>query len=116
MATSAPSADSKDLKVTRGREETMSRLLAVIKILPEDDAVQMAALRAALKEALPKGNRDLFIHKFEEEEIAFGLKALKAYVVMPGDYEGGTQPVEDAFSKVQGVGQVDVEIVQTLPG
>ena len=44
------------------------------------------------------------------------LKALKVYVVMPGDYEGGTQPIEDAFAKVKGVGQVDVEIVQTLPG
>jgi elongation factor 1-beta len=94
----------------------LSRLLAVIKILPADDAVHMDDLKAALKESLPKGNKDLFIHKFEEEEIAFGLKALKVFVVMPGDYEGGTQPVEDAFSSVQGVGQVDVEIVQTLPG
>jgi elongation factor 1-beta len=51
-----------------------------------------------------------------EEEIAFGLKALKVFVIMPGVFEGGTQPVEDAFSKVKGVGQVDVEIVQTLPG
>jgi len=94
----------------------LSRLLALIKILPEDDAVKLDGLKDGLKEALPKGNKDLFIHKFEEEEIAFGLKALKAYVIMPGDYEGGTQPVEDAFAKVKGVGQVDVEIVQTLPG
>jgi elongation factor 1-beta len=94
----------------------MSRLLAVIKILPEDDSVKMDDLKAGLKEAVPKGNKDLFIHKFEEEEIAFGLKALKAFLVMPGEYEGGTQPVEDAFSRVKGVGQVDVEIVQTLPG
>jgi elongation factor 1-beta len=94
----------------------MSRLLALIKILPEDDAVNLEELRENLKKALPQGNKDLFVHKFEEEEIAFGLKALKAYVIMPGDYEGGTQPVEDAFAKVIGVGQVDVEIVQTLPG
>lgn len=94
----------------------MSRLLALIKILPEDDAVKLDELKEGLKKALPKGNKDLFVHKFEEEEIAFGLKALKAYVIMPGDYEGGTQPVEDAFAKVKGVGQVDVEIVQTLPG
>ena len=94
----------------------MSRLLAVIKVLPSDDAVKLDVLKAGLKEALPKGNKDLYIHKFEEEEIAFGLKALKAFVIMPGDYEGGTQPVEDAFAGVSGVGQVDVEIVQTLPG
>ena len=94
----------------------MSKLLAVIKILPEDDAVTMDQLKTGLREALPKGNKDLFIHKFEEEELAFGLKSLKAYVIMPGDYEGGTEPIEGAFSKVKGVGQVDVEIVQTLPG
>jgi elongation factor 1-beta len=95
---------------------SMSRLLAVIKILPEDDAVDLEKLKEDLKAALPQGNKNLFVHKYVEEEIAFGLKALKAYVVMPGDYEGGTQPIEDAFSKVKGVGQVDVEIVQTLPG
>lgn len=94
----------------------MSRLLAVIRILPEDDGVKLEELKEGLKMALPQGNKNLFVHKFEEEEIAFGLKALKAFVIMPGDYEGGTQPVEDAFSKVRGVGQVDVEIVQTLPG
>lgn len=94
----------------------MSRLLAVIKILPEDDSVNLDGLKAGLKEALPKGESNLYVHKFEEEEIAFGLKALKAFVIMPGDYAGGTQPVEDAFASVKGVGQVDVEVVQTLPG
>jgi elongation factor 1-beta len=94
----------------------MSRLLAIIKILPEDDSVNLDSVKQGLREALPKGNKDLYIHKFEDEEIAFGLKAVKAYVIMPGVYEGGTQPVEDAFSKVKGVSQVDVEIVQTLPG
>lgn len=94
----------------------MSRLLAVMKILPEDDSVNLDLVKQGLREALPKGNKNLYIHKFEEEEIAFGLKAVKVYVIMPGIYEGGTQPVEDAFSKVKGVGQVDVEIVQTLPG
>jgi translation elongation factor aEF-1 beta len=94
----------------------MSKLLAVMKILPEDDTVTMDQLKAGLRDALPQGNKNLFIHKFEEEELAFGLKCLKAFVIMPGDYEGGTDPIEHAFSGVKGVGQVDVEIVQTLPG
>jgi len=94
----------------------MSRLLAIIKILPEDDSVNLDSVKQGLREALPKDNKDLFIHKFEDEEVAFGLKAVKVYVIMPGVYEGGTQPVEDAFSKVRGVSQVDVEVVQTLPG
>lgn len=94
----------------------MSKLLAVIKILPEDDSVDLDKLKEGLKAALPKGEKNLYVHKFQEEEIAFGLKALKVFVIMPGDYPGGTQPVEDALAGVKGVGQVDVEIVQTLPG
>lgn len=94
----------------------MTRLLAVIKILPEDDGVDLELLKNGLREALSKGNKDLYIHNIVEEEIAFGLKALKVFVIMPGVFEGGTQPIEDAFSGVKGVGQVDVEVVQTLPG
>ncbi|MGC8936760.1 MAG: elongation factor 1-beta [Candidatus Methanomethylicaceae archaeon] len=94
----------------------MSRLLAVFKILPEDDGIDLEILKNGLRDSMPKGNKDLYIHKIAEEEIAFGLKALKVFVIMPGVFEGGTQPIEDAFSKVKGVGQVDVEVVQTLPG
>ncbi|MGQ9759811.1 MAG: elongation factor 1-beta [Candidatus Methanomethylicaceae archaeon] len=94
----------------------MSRLLAIFKILPEDDRVNLEMIKDGLRDAIPKGNKDLYIHKILEEEIAFGLKALKVFVIMPGVYEGGTQPIEDAFSTVKGVGQVEVEVVQTLPG
>lgn len=94
----------------------MSRLLAVFRIFPEDDRVDLNMVKDGLRDAMPKGNKDLYIHKILEEEIAFGLKALKVFVIMPGVYEGGTQPIEDAFSAVKGVGQVEVEIVQTLPG
>jgi len=94
----------------------MTKLLAIFKILPEDDGIDLEMLKNGLREAMPKGNKDLYIHKIVEEELAFGLKALKVFVIMPGVFEGGTQPIEDAFGKVKGVGQVDVEIVQTLPG
>jgi elongation factor 1-beta len=45
--------------------------------------------------------------------IAFGLKAiLVAFVV--SDAEGGTEPVEAAFSKVPGVESVSVENVDLV--
>jgi elongation factor 1-beta len=91
-----------------------NNILAIFKIYPEDDKVDLEDLKNRLREALPKGN--VHIHRIIEEEIAFGIKALKVFIVMPPFFEGGTQPLEEAFSKVKGVSQVDVELVQTLPG
>jgi translation elongation factor EF-1beta len=45
----------------------MSRLLAVIKILPEDDAVKLDVLKVGLKEALPKGIKYLLSQVRREE-------------------------------------------------
>ncbi len=91
-----------------------NNVLAIFKIYPEDDQVDLEDLKNRLREALPKGN--VYIYRIIEEEIAFGIKALKVFVIMPPFFEGGTQPLEEAFSKVKGVSQVDVEFVQTLPG
>ena len=54
---------------------------------------------------MPEGAR---IHGFSEEPVAFGLKALMV-VVKVGDIEGGTEKVEEEFSKVKGVESVSVE-------
>ncbi len=91
----------------------MSNVVAVIRILPESDTYDLQKLREDLRSALPADGK-VRINKFEEEPLAFGLKALKVYVIIPGDYAGGTQSIEDAFAKVPGASQVDVEIVQTL--
>lgn len=93
-----------------------NNLLAVFRIFPEDDQVDLDSLKEKIREAIPKGNENLFIYKITEEAIAFGIKVLRVFVVMPPVFEGGTQPLEEIFGKIKGVGQVDVEIVQTLPG
>lgn len=41
--------------------------------------------------------------------IAFGLKALIAVVLLDDKAGGGTEEVEEAFSKVKGVESVEVE-------
>ena len=91
-----------------------ARVLAIIKILPEDDTVDLNKMKEDLKAVLPTDNKEIYIHKFEEEPIAFGLNALKVYVVLPGVYEGGTQKVEDNFAQVKGVSTVEVEMVRSL--
>ncbi len=48
------------------------------------------------------------LHGFSEEPVAFGLKALMV-IVQVGDIKGGTEKVEEEFTKVEGVKSVSVE-------
>ncbi len=66
--------------------------------------VDLKKLQEQLKKSIPQGVR---LHGFSEEPIAFGLKALMV-VVKVGDIEGGTEKVEEAFSKIKGVESVSV--------
>lgn len=88
-----------------------AKVVATIKIFPEGDYENLEELKKRLRDALPK---DMEIYRIDEEPVAFGLKILKVYVVMPADVEGGTSSVEDAFSKVKGVGQVEVDLVRQV--
>ncbi len=94
---SARAAGSKD-------REKMGEVAAKIKIMPSGMDVDLNKLKEALKNVIPQGAR---LHSFAEEPVAFGLKAL-VVVVKVGDIEGGTEKVEEAFSKVNGVESVNV--------
>ena len=83
----------------------MGDVAAKIKIMPKGIETDLDSLKNRLEGALPE---NVELNGFSEEPIAFGLKAIIA-VVLLGDDEGGTQPVEDAFSKVE-----DVESVQVV--
>jgi elongation factor 1-beta len=83
----------------------MGEVAARIKIMPSGMDVDLNKLKDALTKVVPAGAR---IHGFSEEPVAFGLKAL-IVVVKVGDIEGGTEKVEEVFSKVKGVESVSVE-------
>lgn len=83
----------------------MGEVAARIKIMPSGMDIDLNKLKDALKKVIPQGSR---LHSFAEEPVAFGLKAL-IIVVKVGDIEGGTEKVEEAFSKVNGVESVSVE-------
>ena len=82
----------------------MGDVAAKIKIMPKGVETNLEDLKKNLEDALPK---NVEIKGFTEEPIAFGLKAVIVTVFL-GDEEGGTQPVEDAFSKVKEVESVQV--------
>jgi elongation factor 1-beta len=50
------------------------------------------------------------VQKFWEEEVGFGIKALKASVLM-NDSEGGMDEFEEKVAEIEGVSQVEVEEV-----
>jgi len=83
----------------------MGEVAARIKIMPSGMDVDLNKLKEALTKVVPAGAR---VHGFSEEPVAFGLKAL-IVVIKVGDIEGGTEKVEEAFSKVKGVESVSVE-------
>ncbi len=83
----------------------MGEVAARIKVMPSGMDVDLNKLKEALTKVIPAGAR---LHGFSEEPVAFGLKAL-IVVVKVGDIEGGTEKVEEAFSKVKGVESVSVD-------
>ncbi|HEY9205796.1 MAG TPA: elongation factor 1-beta [Candidatus Methanoperedens sp.] len=82
----------------------MGEVAAKIKVMPSGMEVDLKKLQEQLKKVIPQGAR---LHGFSEEPVAFGLKAL-IVVIKVGDIEGGTEKVEEAFSKIKEVESVSV--------
>ncbi len=93
-----------ELRVRRTVKK-MGEVAAKLRIMPSGMDVDLNKLKESLTKAIPKGAK---LHGFSEQPVAFGLKAL-IVVVKVGDVEGGTEKVEEAFSKVKGVESVNVD-------
>jgi len=89
----------------------MARVLVVMRILPEDVNIDLEELKERIRNSLPEGYD---IARHDIEPIAFGLKALRLYIIMPEQIEGGTEPLERLVNGVEGVSQAEVEIVHRL--
>jgi elongation factor 1-beta len=89
----------------------MAKVLVLLKILPEDINIDLEDLKERIKKALPEGYE---VKGYDIEPIAFGLKALRLYVTIPEETEGGTEPLERIVSSVEGVSQVEVEAVHRI--
>ncbi len=82
----------------------MGEVAAKIRIMPNGIEVDFNKLKESIKKAIPTGAK---LHGFNEEPVAFGLKAL-IVVVKVGDIEGGTEKVEEALSKLDGIESLQV--------
>ncbi len=86
----------------------MGKVLVAIKVNPADDKVNLDELVAKIKEGL-KSQYEIVKH--EKIYVAFGLYALRLYVLMPEELEGGTEELENYLKSFEGVSSVDVELV-----
>ena len=82
----------------------MGEVAAKLKVMPEGTEVDLEKLSEALTNAIPEGGR---LHAIAEEPVAFGLKALMVAVIL-GEEVTGTDDLEAAFAKVEGVQSVEV--------
>lgn len=91
-------------------EKKMGKVVATINVVPEGVETNLGKVKSELKKVVPPSAE---IHKIEEEPIAFGLVSLKVYVTLE-DAEGGTDPIEKAFSSVKGVRRAETVDVRRL--
>jgi len=89
----------------------MANVLVVVKVYPSSIDVDLDKLAETIAESLPKGYE---LARKSVEPIAFGLNALRLYIVMPEETEGGTSRIEEILSGIEGVEEFEVESVHRL--
>ncbi|MEM0001521.1 MAG: elongation factor 1-beta [Desulfurococcaceae archaeon] len=89
----------------------MAKVAVVVRVLPEDVSINMEQLVENIKQKLPE---QYSLKAWDEEPIAFGLKALRILVTMPEETEGGTEPLEELINSIPGVSQVEVLMVHRV--
>ncbi|KUJ99564.1 MAG: Elongation factor 1-beta [Thermococcales archaeon 44_46] len=101
--------DGKDLEVKKMSD---FNLVGVIKVMPTDPDVNLDELEAAIRKTLEeKFGGKYGISKIERQPIAFGLVALKVYV-LGKDAEGYSfDEVAEAFAQLENVESAEVETV-----
>ena len=83
----------------------LARILASIKIFPQEANIDLAPLKAQIQAALPTGST---VQRFDEEPVAFGLVALIANVILPDDAAGHMDKVEEAIKAIKSVSEIQV--------
>ncbi|TRO55218.1 elongation factor 1-beta [Candidatus Bathyarchaeota archaeon] len=88
----------------------MGKVLAIMKIMPEDANEPINELRQRIGQALEGKVR---IEAWEEIPIFGPLFALRLRFIVD-DEAGGTAFVEESIKKVTGVGEIEVEAVSLI--
>lgn len=88
----------------------MGKVLAIMKIMPEDANKPIGELRQRIDHALKE---KVHIEAWEEIPIFGPLYALRLRFIVD-DEAGGTTFVEEIIKKVDGVGELEIEAVSLI--
>ncbi len=89
----------------------MAKVLVSIKIFPSDIDVDLEKLKEKIKKELP-GYAS--VYGFNEEPIAFGLKALIAHIAVPEDKAGGLREVESILENIEEISQFETQAITRM--
>lgn len=84
----------------------MGDVAVLLRVMPEGPDTDLAALKDAIRDAIT-------VEDMAEEDVAFGLKAVKVSTLVADD-AGGTDAVENAVRTLQGVQSVEIEDMNRL--
>lgn len=90
----------------------MAEVYLVYRVTPSQSDVNYEDLKNNIRKALePKYKVD----KVEEEDIGFGIKALRIYIRMPeSSEEHSSDEIENILSGIEGVGSIELEYFTRL--
>jgi elongation factor 1-beta len=86
----------------------MGDVISVLKIYPKDVTEDLTPLVNTIRSRLPERYRLL---RYEEEDLAYGYKILRLFIVFPEMTEGGTEELENIIRSIDEVDEVEVELV-----
>lgn len=89
----------------------LARVMAVLKVYPKDVDIDLDKVVSTIINSLPV---KYSLVKSEKEYIAFGLYLLRIYVIMPEEMEGGTEELEGLIRSIDGVENVETEMVTRI--
>lgn len=79
----------------------MGKISCVYKVMPEDAETDLEQIKEDIKELID-------VEDIGEENVAFGLKAVKVSTITT-DEEGGTDAVEEKLEELTGVQSIELE-------
>ena len=79
----------------------MGKISCVYKVMPEDAETDLETIKEQVRDLLD-------VEDIGEEEVAFGLKAVKVSCITT-DEEGGTDAVEEKLAQIENVQSFELE-------
>ncbi len=88
----------------------MARVIITVRVMPEDVDIDLDDLLERIRKYIPEGTD---VRANEIVPVAFGLKALRINLARDESL-GGTDDIEEAIGNLEGVAQVEVEVVSRI--